>query len=89
MQWHMPIGYKVVDGKSPSAKSRERLWNRYLRDYDNGVVAKVDRPEPEREKHMQCKRKSVLDPCIHRQDTGKPKLPWHRIPSAAHRRGTV
>ena len=39
--------------------------------------------------HLDVYKRQVLDPCIHWQDTGKPKLPWHRILSAAHRRGTV
>ena len=89
MQWHMPIGYKVVDGKITICEEQRKIVEQIFTDYDSGSGGRQDRPEPEREKHMQCKRESVLDPCIHWQDTGKPKLPWHRILSAAHRRGTV
>ena len=59
MQWHMPIGYKVVDGKNTICEEQRKIVNRYLQTMTaggDGVIAQ----NPEREKHMQCKRESVL-----------------------------
>ena len=83
MQWHMPIGYKVVDGKITICEEQRKIVEQIFTDYDSGVAA------GRIAQNLKCKRESVLDPRIHRQDTGKSKLPWHRILSAAHRRGTV
>ncbi len=51
MQWHAN-GYKVVDGKITICEEQRKLWNRYLQTMTAGG-GRQDRPEPEREKHMQ------------------------------------
>ena len=30
MQWHMPLGYKVVDGKITICEEQRKIVNRYL-----------------------------------------------------------
>lgn len=88
MQWHMPIGYKVVDGKITICEEQRKIVEQIFTDYDSGVAA--GRIAQNLKGRNICNAKGkVSHPCIHWQDTGKPKLPWHRILSAAHRRGTV
>ena len=39
MQWHTPIGYKVLDGKIVIYEEHRRLVEQIFRDYDSGVSA--------------------------------------------------
>lgn len=37
MQWHMPIGYKVIDGKITVYEEHRKIVEEIFRDYDSGV----------------------------------------------------
>ncbi len=39
MQWHMPIGYKVVDGKITICEEQRKIVEQIFTDYDSGVAA--------------------------------------------------
>lgn len=39
MQWHMPIGYKVVDGKITICEEQRKIVEQIFTDYDRGVAA--------------------------------------------------
>lgn len=39
MQWHMPIGYKVIDGKITVYEEHRKIVEEIFRDYDSGVSA--------------------------------------------------
>lgn len=39
MQWHTPIGYKVLDGKIVVYEEHRRLVEQIFRDYDSGISA--------------------------------------------------
>lgn len=39
MQWHMPIGYKVIDGKITIYEKHRKIVEEIFRDYDSGVSA--------------------------------------------------
>ena len=36
MQWHMPIGYKVVDGKITICEEQRKIVEQIFTDYDSG-----------------------------------------------------
>ncbi len=37
MQWHMPIGYKVIDGKITVYEEHRKIVEEIFRDYDSGI----------------------------------------------------
>lgn len=37
MQWHMPIGYKVIDGKITVYEKHRKIVEEIFRDYDSGI----------------------------------------------------
>lgn len=39
MQWHMPIGYKVIDGKITVYEKHRKIVEEIFRDYDSGISA--------------------------------------------------
>ena len=39
MQWHMPIGYKIMDGKITVYEEHRKIVEEIFRDYDSGVSA--------------------------------------------------
>ena len=39
MQWHMPIGYKVVDGKITICEEQRKIVEQIFTDYASGVAA--------------------------------------------------
>lgn len=39
MQWHMPMGYKVIDGKITVYEEHRKIVEEIFRDYDSGVSA--------------------------------------------------
>lgn len=39
MQWHMPIGYKVIDGKITIPEEQRSIVEEIFRDYDSGISA--------------------------------------------------
>ena len=39
MQWHMPIGYKVVDGKITICEEQRKIVEQIFTDYDSRVAA--------------------------------------------------
>lgn len=88
MQWHMPIGYKVVDGKITICEEQRKIVEQIFTDYDSGVAA--GRIAQNLKGRNICNAKGKCPGPMHPlAGYWKPKLPWHRILSAAHRRGTV
>ena len=39
MQWHMPIGYKVVNGRITVYEEHRKIVEEIFRDYDSGISA--------------------------------------------------
>lgn len=39
MQWHTPIGYKVINGKIEVYEEHRKLVEQIFRDYDSGISA--------------------------------------------------
>lgn len=39
MQWHTPIGYKVINGKIEVCEEHKNLVVQIFTDYDNGISA--------------------------------------------------
>ncbi|MGN0154657.1 MAG: recombinase family protein [Lachnospiraceae bacterium] len=39
MQWHMPIGYKVIDGKITVCEENRKIVEEIFEDYDSGISA--------------------------------------------------
>lgn len=39
MQWHMPMGYKVIDGKITVYEEHRKIVEQIFRDYDTGIAA--------------------------------------------------
>ena len=37
MQWHTPIGYKVINGKIEVYEEHRKLVEQIFRDYDSGI----------------------------------------------------
>ena len=37
MQWHMPIGYKVINGKITIYEEQRKIVEEIFHDYDNGI----------------------------------------------------
>lgn len=37
MQWHMPIGYKVVNGRITVYEEHRKIVEETFRDYDSGI----------------------------------------------------
>ena len=39
MQWHTPIGYRVLNGKIVVSEEHKKLVEQIFKDYDSGVSA--------------------------------------------------
>ena len=39
MQWHMPIGYRVIDGKITVCEENRKIVEEIFEDYDSGISA--------------------------------------------------
>lgn len=39
MQWHTPIGYKVINGKIEVYEEHRKLVEQIFKDYDSGISA--------------------------------------------------
>lgn len=37
MQWHMPIGYKVIDGRITVYEEHRKIVEKIFKDYDSGI----------------------------------------------------